>query len=65
MTPTALAERYIRQAARVERAPDDILTLALAMMATDYATEMAGGFDRSATLARTADAKRAEGPAHL
>lgn len=35
------------------------------MSCTDQLANSPSGFDRSATLARAADAKRAEGPAHL
>lgn len=72
MTPTALAERYIRAAsdAAGEKAPvrkdrDTVLSLALLLACQDVLIHQPSGFDRSATLARTADAKRAEGPPSL
>ena len=72
MTPTTLAELYIRAAsdAAGEKAParkdrDTVLSLALLMACQDVLIHRPGGSDRSATLARAADAKRAEGPAHL
>ena len=72
MTPSALAERYIREAAdavgaaapaRKER--DTVLSVALLLACQDVLIHMPSGFDRSATLARAAEAKRAEGPPSL
>lgn len=67
MTPTALAERYIREACveRPELDRESLAYRALLMSCTDQLANSPSGFDRSATLARAADAKRAEGPAHL
>lgn len=70
MTPTALAERYIRAAADAagEKAPsrkdrDVVLSVALLLACQDVLIHQPAGFDRSATLARAG--KAAEGPAHL
>lgn len=62
MTPTALAERYIREAANglgAERA-DEVLGCALRLACADLIAERNGGFDRSATLARAVKRKAEE-----
>ena len=75
MTPTALAQRYIRRASRdLSDNPlgptgldgsMEIMTLALLTACTELPAASPSGFDRSATLARAAEAKRAEGPPSL
>ena len=69
MTPTALAERYIREAFRAEGGNAyQTCALALLMSCTDQLANSPSGFDRSATLARAAAHKAeetAQGPKHL
>jgi hypothetical protein len=64
---TALADRLKREAKGC--APhlegEGLANLALYFACLDLARTEPGGFDRSATLARAADAKRAEGPPSL
>ena len=66
MTPTALAERYIEEATAIVGANEvAILALALSLACHRICALEAGGFDRSATLAKAVEAKRAEGPPSL
>lgn len=75
MTPAALAEQSIldEAAERVLRRKPSIMRDGPGAIMGEMASELArmlyeerrGGFDRSATLARAVEAKRAEGPAHL
>lgn len=68
MTPTALAGRYIEKAVSAcagKPSTETVLALALDFACHRICALEAGGFDRSATLARAADAKRAEGPPSL
>ena len=72
MTPAALtalvdseAQRRIREAPPQYTSSAEILSWCYAQALAELLVDAPSGFDRSATLARAAEAKRAEGPPSL